>query len=114
MKLTGEQYEQLTDALLDAFPSLGRLRRMVRTGLDRSLDEIALGDNLRELVERLVNAAETEGWTAELVEAARESNPGNPMLFAFAQQFGAAPATPNLEELISHTNVFHDVTTFLT
>ncbi|MGH2533846.1 MAG: effector-associated domain EAD1-containing protein [Thermomicrobiales bacterium] len=114
MKLTGGQYDQLTDALLDAFPSLGRLRRMVRTGLGRSLDEITLGDNLRELVEELVDAAESEGWTAELVEAARASNPGNPMLFAFAQETGSAPATPNLEELIRHTNAFHDVTTFLT
>jgi hypothetical protein len=111
VKLTGVQYQQLTDALLDAY-SLARLREMVRFRLERNLDAIALGDDLREIVFRLIAAAEAEGWTDRLLLAARESNPGNPQLLAFAQQFGLAPATPHrpeLERLIKTTNSFLDV-----
>jgi len=88
MRLTGRQYEQFVNALLGAFPSQARLAQMIRFRLDRSLDAIALGGSLQEIVFRLIETAEAEGWLAQLVAAARESNPGNSSLLVFAQQFG--------------------------
>ncbi|MGB7441828.1 MAG: effector-associated domain EAD1-containing protein [Coleofasciculaceae cyanobacterium] len=112
MKLTGQQYQLLTRILLDAFLSQARLAQMVRFRLDKNLNAIALGDDLQEIIFKLIGTAEAEGWTAQLITAARESNPGNPDLFAFAQQFGLAPITPSrpkLEKIIRATNSFLDI-----
>lgn len=112
MRLTGQQYRQFTEALLDAFPPQ-RLTEMVKFRLDRNLPAIALGGDQQEIVFRLIGTAEAEGWTDKLLLAAREANPGNAMLFAFAVQFGLAPgntpARPALERLITITNSFLDI-----
>ena len=81
MRLTGQQYRQFTEALLEAF-TLQRLSEMVRFRLDKNLDAIALGDDQREIVFKLIGAAEAEGWTDQLLLAAREANPGSPALLA--------------------------------
>src|SRR5437868_6974510 len=62
MKLTGQQYQQLTDALLDAFPSPAKLAEMVRFRLEKNIYTLALGDNLKEIVFKLIGSAEAEGW----------------------------------------------------
>jgi hypothetical protein len=86
--LNGRQYEQLSEALIAAFPDVAKLQHMLRFKLDKSLDEIALGNSLKDISFRVIGRAEAEGWTAQLVAAAREANPGNPLLSAFAQQLG--------------------------
>jgi len=112
MRLDGRQYQQLSDALLDAFPTLARLTQMVRFRLGRNLSAIALGDDLAEIAFKLIQTAEAEGWVAQLIAGARESNPGNPRLLVFSRQFGLAPAVPSqpeLERIIQATNSFLDV-----
>src|SRR3954468_1327140 len=71
-RLTGKEYEALTRALLAAFPSLSKLRQLLRFKLGKNLDSIALGDDLAEIVFKLISTAEAEGWTARLVAGARE------------------------------------------
>jgi len=113
MKLTGKQYQQLTKALLSAFPSQPKLAQMLRFKLEKNLNAIALGDDLTEIAYKLVVAAEAGGWTIRLIVAARESQPGNSELFAFSQQFGLVPlntpSRPKLEKIIRKTNTFLDV-----
>ncbi len=112
MKLTGQQYQQLTTALLMAFPTPIKLAEMVQYRIGKNLYTIAIGDDLEEIVFKLIRTAEAEGWIAHLIIAARESNPGNPALLAFSQQFGLAPGTPlqpELERIIKATNSFLDV-----
>lgn len=112
MKLTGLQYQQLTNVFLEAFPTPAILAEMVRFRIEKNLYAIAIGDDLKEIVFKLIRTAEAEGWTAHLIVAARESNPGNPALLAFAQQFGLAPLSPprpELERIIRATNSFLDV-----
>jgi LPS sulfotransferase NodH len=63
----------------------------------------------------LIETAQAEGWVTELVTAARQSNPGNPSLFAFAQEFNLATSTPSgvaLEKIIRNANSFLDVNTW--
>jgi Effector-associated domain 1 len=111
VQLSGRQFEEFTRALIDAY-SLQRLREVLRFRLDKNLDAIALGDDLTAIVFRVIDTAEREGWTDRLLLAARESNPGNPGLLAFAQAFGLAPATPprpELERLIKTSNSFLDI-----
>ncbi len=112
MRLTGRQYEQLLHALIDAFPAQMRLAQMVRFRLDKNLNALALGENLQDIVFRLIEAAQADGWLAQLIAAARESNPGNPSLLAFAQQFSLAPNAPRraeLEKIIKATQSFLDI-----
>jgi V8-like Glu-specific endopeptidase len=116
MKLTGAQYQQLSDALRDAFTKQ-RLAEMIRFKLDKNLDDISLGGDYRQVVFELIRTAEAEGWTDQLLLAARESNPGNASLLAFAQQLGAAPPTPprqELERIIRETSSFLDVSKWRT
>ncbi len=115
--LTGRQYDLLTKALLDAFPRLARLREFTRFRFDLNLDAIAMGDDLHEIVFKLIGLAEAEGWTPKLIMEARNSKPGNPKLFAFAQQFELAVSTPprrQLERVIKKANSFLDVTKWRT
>jgi Effector-associated domain 1/Trypsin-like peptidase domain len=117
MRLSGKQYQQLTEALLDAFPTQAGLRQMVRFRLDKNLDRIAIGSSLQNIVFDLIAASEAEGWTMKLIAAARESNSGNSTLFAVAQQLELAPTVPSypqlvrskLERVIKSSNSFLDI-----
>jgi V8-like Glu-specific endopeptidase len=118
MRLQGQQYQQLMDALLSAFPTPARLYEMVWIRLEKNLHEIVSGENLRYNVFQLIQAAEAEGWLDCLVLSARESVPSNASLLAFAQQWGMAPtgtpAKPELERLIRETNAYLDVSSWRT
>ena len=111
-RLTGEQYEQLTHALLDAFETRARLSRMVRYRLDRKLATISEAEELEQVVFSLIGRAEAEGWTQRLIAAARESNPHNPAMLEFARQFGLAStsiALPVLERQVQSLYPYLDV-----
>ncbi|NJM73245.1 MAG: trypsin-like peptidase domain-containing protein [Scytonema sp. RU_4_4] len=116
MKLNGQQYKQFTQALLDAFPEQQRLAELVKFQFGKNLNAIAMGSDLQAIIFRLIQAAEAEGWVDKLIAGARESNPGNPALFVFAQEFNlATPMPPQLsargalEKIIKKTNSFLDV-----
>ena len=112
--LSGLEERQLNEVLRSAFTK-AKLEQMLRYRLDKSLEDIAMGDDYVEIVFRLIRTTEMESWTPALIAAARESNPGNPRLLAFAEQFGLTPLTPGslpatrLESIIKQTNGFLDV-----
>ena len=114
MALTGSQYQELTSALMSAFPSAIDLSMMVRFKLDLNLDTIVSPAlPLSAVTFELVQAMEARGWTARLVAAARESRPGNPSLFAAAQKLGVAASPPpqakTLERVVRESNSFLDI-----
>lgn len=107
------QYEQLNTALTKAFPTRLRLEKMLKFRLRKDLNELA-SENLStsDAIFEVIRDANAEGWTLQLVTAARSSNPGNPQLFAFCQTLGVAPETPPqpaLERLVTQSNSFLDV-----
>jgi hypothetical protein len=114
LQLNGSQYDRLGKALRAAFPTLPNLQMMVRFKLDRNLAEISLAGNMKEIVFELIQAAEAEGWTAELLAGARETNPGNPVLLEFAQEIGLSAASPGLEQTIKKEVPFFDPVRFRT
>ncbi len=87
MTLTRNQRRQLKEAFNDAFRTKAKLQQFVKDELDKNLDSIALGDDLEELIYKLIENAESRGWEAELIFAARESNPDNPKLSAFVRVY---------------------------
>src|SRR6266853_5857563 len=99
MPLSPAEFNQVFEALRVAYNAVG-LRQMLRTRLGKRLDEISLGGDFKESVFELLEAAEREGYTQQLVVAARQSNPGNEQLFAAAQALGLAASTPALERLV--------------
>lgn len=99
MPLNPAQFSQVFEALRAAYNVAG-LRQMLRTRLGKRLDEISLGGDFREIVFELVEAAEREGYTQQLVVAARQSNPGNELLLAAAQDLGLAASTSALEKRV--------------
>ena len=86
MPLTNEEYEELTKALISAFPDESKLEQMLRFRLDKSLNETVAASNLTGMAFELVKAAEAEGWTQKLVRGALETNSDNPKLKVFAEK----------------------------
>jgi len=82
----GERLQQFQKALLSAFPTTAKLKQMVRFRLDENLEAIAAGANLSETISNLIEWAEAEGKSEELLIAARKENPGNPVLRKFDEQ----------------------------
>lgn len=89
MTLTCGQYKQLKAALNDAFRTKAKLQQFVRDELGKNLGSIALADDLEELIYKLIENADSRGWEAKLIFAARESNPDNPKLAAFVRVYEA-------------------------
>jgi hypothetical protein len=92
MNLSGQQRKQLQNALIDAFPTTAFLEQMLAFELDKNLRAIAGEGSLQNIVFKLIQAANSEGWVEDLVRAACDSNPGNPFLKAIAEEL-----KPNLE-----------------
>ncbi len=88
-KLTGSQYQQLTNALFDAF-NVQRFEQMLQFKLDKRLDRITLAADFQTVIFEVIKDAEAQGWTADLIRAALEMRPKDAALMAFAQQMGAA------------------------
>lgn len=111
MSLSGQQFQQLSEALRSAF-TRSTLAMMLRFRLEKNLDDISLGGSMQEIVFELIETAEREGWTEQLILAARYSNPGNPQLLALTQESGIAPVVAShreLERVILDTNSWLDV-----
>lgn len=96
---TSAQLEALVKALMAAFPSGPSLARLARFKLDLNLATVATG-NLHDQTFALVEWAEASGRLRDLILGARQENPGNPTLAAFASSVGVdvprevAPASP--------------------
>jgi V8-like Glu-specific endopeptidase len=105
MKLTGEQFQGFWQALLNAFDA-PRLERMVRFALGKRLDHIVKPGDFEQVVFDLINHAEAADYTMQLLNAARQSQPGNEDLLAFAQQFKLSAATPEQERIVRETLKF--------
>ncbi|MEG3974939.1 effector-associated domain EAD1-containing protein [Microcoleus sp. herbarium8] len=87
MTLTRNQRRQVKEAFNDAFRTKAKLQQFVKDELDKNLDSIALGDDLEELISKLIENADSRGWETQLIFAARESNPDNPKLSAFLRVY---------------------------
>jgi hypothetical protein len=109
MRLKLQEAQLLNEALLSAY-TYQSLERMLFFQLGRNLQHIVGPGNLKQVVFEVITTAEMEGWTNDLVHAAHDANPGNPLMKRFAAQYvrfqGAAPT---LERIIQKSNSFLDV-----
>ena len=63
--------------------------------LDKSLHRITTAKNLDDAAFEVIKTAIAQGWVMKLLAAAREANPGNARLAAFAEQLSLATQDPS-------------------
>ncbi len=95
MKLTGRQRKQLQSALIEAFPNATSLEMMLDHELERNFRAIAGEGSLQEIVFKLIQTAEAQGWVEDLVRAGRQSNSGNLLLRDIAQELLTPSPAPD-------------------
>lgn len=124
MPLSDRQAALLIQALEAAF-SLPALRKMLRQELNISLASITSVKDKHAAIQDLLAAAENEGWTDKLVQAARAAQPYDAGLRTAADALGLAPPmlvalrpgplrlrhtnAPTLEKIIRSANSLLDV-----
>jgi WD40 repeat protein/predicted Ser/Thr protein kinase len=86
MSLSGQQCRQLQSALIDAFSTIALLEQMLLYELNKSLKAIAGEGSLQEIVFKLIQEADSQGWVEKLICAAYASNSGNQKLQSFIQK----------------------------
>ncbi|MHC5861642.1 effector-associated domain EAD1-containing protein [Nostoc sp.] len=98
MSLSGQQRKELQLALIDAFPTLASLEQMLSFELDKNLRTIAGEGSLQDIVFKLMQTANSQGWVEDLVRAALKSTPRNPRLRAIAEGLLPShnPETPSV------------------
>ena len=117
MALTGQQLRALRNALVDAFNS-ATFEQMLRFELNKKVENIAGSGPLNSVAFKVIDAAEMEGWTLELVRAARMTNPGNAGLHQIAHMLSLSstrelqPAALNFEKIVRDGAPFLDPTAF--
>lgn len=71
-RLTGAQLLDLRTQLLDAYTTHEQWHALIQD-VDHQMDVVAMGDNLKSVVAKILNQANAEGWIRNLiVEAARQ------------------------------------------
>src|SRR5258705_43781 len=89
----GDRTGRWQQALVDAYPELPPLKRMLSEQLDRNLSRISLAESLDGVAQQLIARANAEGWVYDLILAARRDNPGNDALRDFALELPSASGT---------------------
>jgi hypothetical protein len=114
-QVRGRQYQQLVEALTDAFPDTNSLARMMQFRLSKNLAVVAaLPNNIEQVAFEVIGAANAEGWTAPLIAAARESRPGNPKLLKLGEDFGLTAVSAQLERKVRDDLSYLDITAWRT
>src|SRR5262245_44699670 len=117
MSLKGSQLKDLRNALVNAF-NYDTFEQMLRFELDKRLENIAGRGPLNSVAFEVINAAENEGWTLDLIQAARIANPGNADLHRFADMLflssirDVPPTALNFEKVACDGVPFLDPVTF--
>lgn len=115
-QLKGKEWQQLTKALLDAFPTPNDLRNMLRFQRDLNLAVISASGTYEDIVFDVIQYHEARDQTIDLIADARKARPTNVRLMVMASKTKATVETPGrqeLEAILSSENKQFDVAEFL-
>ena len=68
-----KQYKKLNEAFNKAFPTKLSLKKLLKLGLEKELDQIVPDGSSSDIVFELINAAESQGWLNDLISIAKEN-----------------------------------------
>lgn len=105
--LEGVQLQSLRNALRDAFFQRERFAEFLHIQLNKRLGDIAPDSDYLQQILSVVDKADEEGWSAELLQGACLWRPHNAVLAMFAQQFGLMPTTSITEVFESKVRPLH-------
>ena len=97
MNWSGKQLEALHQAMMSAYPTEAKLKRLLRFRMELRLNNIAGGANHNDLVLDLLEVLEAEDRLLELLAAARDMNSTNIKLQQLEASLQFKP--PQVEEL---------------
>ncbi len=112
MVLSGGQRKQLQFALESAFPTKASLEQMLSYELDKNLEAIAGVGSLQDVIFKVIQTAEAQGWIPDLIRAALQSNPGNPELKAFETKSSSIDLLAAKESYLKQLRQYFDDITF--
>jgi hypothetical protein len=116
LRLEGPLVGRYLKAMESAY-SPERFDQMMLVHLSRQRTSYSLGPDLITRFSDVLQAANREGWTANLVAASLDANPGNPNLQRFARDLGLDPVpaaqTDNLQKAITAQSAFLDAELYL-
>lgn len=106
IKLTGQECDALTYDLLAAYPVREDFEIMLRVKLNRRLNTLVdTASNYRNLIFKLIEVTEAEGWTTELVMAAYEQRPRNPELQKWHLKYAVTKETSEVTNTPTANNI---------
>jgi hypothetical protein len=117
MSLSGQQFKTLRDGLAAAF-DYDAFEQMLKLELDKTLRNIVEKGPMNTVTFRVIDLAEREGWTLDLLRAARVANPNNPALHQAAEMLSLSstrelkPAALNFEKVVREGVPFLDPAAF--
>lgn len=85
-RLPADEFRAWKAAFNDAFTTRDDLNSVVYSAMSQTLDQLALGDNLPAIIEKLIWKASDEDWLDELIAAAREKRPNHQALARLHEQ----------------------------
>lgn len=95
--LTPRMCQELTDAILSAYPQRSNLAQALYFSMGLRFDDLVAQVHYGAQAFQLVEVLDAQARIDELINALREHNPGNPKLIAFEKnwfQFSKMPAQP--------------------
>jgi len=115
-EITGQRLGAFMEALGSAF-NLATFDQMMAIHVDRPRTNYSADDAVPNVAFRVIDGANREGWSAELVAGALEANPKNPKLVKFAREYGLDPVPADqvagLEKVVAERSHFADAELFL-
>jgi hypothetical protein len=110
LNLDGTRYANLTAAIQDALPGPPDLEQMLKFKLNKRLVTFApTGAAYPYIVFKVVEYAQAQGWTAELLNALRATVPDNAAVFAFSQDADLSALSRQFERKITDASPFFDL-----
>ncbi len=109
MKLSAQQFEELGDAIAEAF-TRDELERLVRLHLGVDLGNIInLDAPFRNIVFDLIDYFNGKGLTEQLIKAVGRERPANSQIRAALEHLGAAVDTAEVERVVRNELPFADI-----
>jgi len=97
IRLTGPQMGKLSEVIRAAFPDPNRLDQVLLYYLEINRANLTLENDYPSRLYDILVDAKASNWTHKFIAAARQANPDNPDLLAFAQDVGLATAIATVD-----------------
>ena len=87
MQLNSDQFKLLTKALGEAFTTRDELEKLTLLAFEKSLDQIAMGNDLEIIIFRMVKLAESTNQLRHLIDQAHAMRQQDPVLRTIYEEF---------------------------